>query len=144
MPSYELRDLLQGFRPPPQPAINAYSDKVVCIVGGTSGVGRAAAIQFLQFGAEEVIITCRTAAGGESARQFIETALKTGAGSSKTQPVGKLTAMELDLLEWESVKLFVGKLRKVRAGVGGLDYLILNAAVIQTRFQVSPTGWYVI
>jgi NAD(P)-dependent dehydrogenase (short-subunit alcohol dehydrogenase family) len=144
MPSYELRDLLQGFRRPAQPSIKAYSGKAICIVGGTSGVGRAAAIQFLQFGADEVIITCRTAASGMSAKQFIESALEVGAGSSDSRLVGKLTVMELDLLSWESVKLFTEKLKKVRVGVGGLDYLILNAAVIQTRFRVSSTGWYVL
>lgn len=148
MAYYHLRDLVQGFFPAAPPPQDAYAGKTVCITGSTTGSGRAAALHFLQLGAEEVIITCRSAARGTEAKAFIESKLgapnTSGLGpdaSKGRETYGKLTVMELDLLQWGSIQQFAADLKKVRAGKGGIDCIVLNAAVIQTRFTLSPTGW---
>jgi len=52
-----------------------------------------------------------------------------------------VTAMVLDMNRYSSVVAFADDLKKIRPGRGGIDFVLLNAAVIQSRFAPSPEGW---
>lgn len=106
--------------PEPLSPLGSYSNQTVVVIGGTSGLGLAAAIQFARLGASTIIITCRNATRGESAKRKI----KLAAGISWE---GKVEIMELDMIRYSSSVSFVEKLKKSCGGKGGVDCAVLNA-----------------
>ena len=153
--SWTVRDMYHGWSPLPLPAPGSFAGQTVCVVGGSTGLGLAAAEHCVNLGAAEVIITSRDAARVRVAKDRLEataaaavvpvTGTRGGGGARSTPPASptecRVTAMVLDLNRYGSVVAFADDLKKIRAGRGGIDFLLLNAAVIQSRFVPSPEGW---
>lgn len=132
-----LRDIKHAYRPMPLPPSNTFAGKVICITGSTTGLGLAAAQHFADLGAQEIILTTRNEVRGMAAEQF----LRTMAFRQKKEFRSKITVLELEMSRYSSVVAFVNKLKRVRAGAGGIDYILLNAGVIQSQYALSPEGW---
>jgi NAD(P)-dependent dehydrogenase (short-subunit alcohol dehydrogenase family) len=130
-----LRDISYAYRPLPLPLPDSFAGQTVCVVGSSTGLGLAAAKHCLNLGASEVIITCRDLARGGAAKSYLEDAA-TAVGAQ-----GCVTLMTVDLNRYESVIKFANDLKKVGAGRGGIDFILLNAAVVQSEFVRSPEGW---
>lgn len=120
--------------PIPLPPANAFAHQVAVVTGGTSGLGLAAAVHFINLGAAEVIITSRDSSRAKTALAEIER--ETG-GRSK----GRVRVMDLDMNRYASVVAFARELRKVRQGQGGVDYVVLSAGLAGVEFQVVDEGW---
>ena len=132
MASMFARRIRDKFWPEALPAGQAFAGKTVLITGGTSGLGRAAAIHFVRLGAK-IVITSRSFAHGGVMARTIET--ETGLES------GQVAVKQLDMGRYASCTAFVDELRR-EYGPKGIDYAILNAGVIQADFEESPEGWY--
>ncbi|KAI2632041.1 NAD(P)-binding protein, partial [Hypoxylon sp. NC1633] len=120
--------------PIPLPPADAFKDQVVVVTGGTSGLGLAAAVHFINLGAAEVIITSRNPSRTQKALESIER--ETG-GRSKD----RVRVMDLDMNRYASVVAFAQELQKVRQGRGGVDYVILNAGLTGVDFTLVDEGW---
>lgn len=116
----------------PLPPPGTFIGQTVLVTDDTAGLGLAAALHFAQLGAD-VIITCRTKSRGDAAKE------KTQNGAPKAQVV----VMELDMARHDSCVAFVAELKKIRAGQGGIDVVVLNAGMLTPRFIRSPEGWWV-
>lgn len=129
-----LKSLAGKFFPSTLPPPNAFSGQKVLVTGGTAGLGLAAAIHFLNLGADEVIITARSAssARAEGARQKI---LAAGRGGS-----GEVGIMELDMNSYASCVAFVDAVKGRFAATGGPDVIVFNAGVTNSQFRRSPEG----
>ncbi|KAI0837309.1 NAD(P)-binding protein [Hypoxylon sp. FL0890] len=124
---------MKWFPIPPPPA-NSFKDQIVVVTGGTSGLGLAATVHFVNLGAEEVIITSRDSTRAKNALAAIER--ETG-GCSK----GRVRVMDLDMNRYSSVVAFAREIKKVRQGRGGADYVILNAGLSGVDFKLGDEGW---
>ncbi|KAI1376095.1 NAD(P)-binding protein [Hypoxylon crocopeplum] len=120
--------------PIPLPAAGTFKDQVVVVTGGTSGLGLAAAIHFVNLSAAEVIITSRNSPRAKNALETIE---RDTAGRSR----GRVRVIDLDMNRYASVVAFAGELKKVRQGRGGVDYVVLNAGVSGVDFTITDEGW---
>ncbi|OTA83616.1 hypothetical protein M434DRAFT_24766 [Hypoxylon sp. CO27-5] len=120
--------------PIPLPPANSFKDQVVVVTGGTSGLGLAAAVHFVNLGADKVIITSRDSSHAKNALATIER--ETG-GRSKN----RVRVMDLDMSRYASVAAFAQELRKVRQGRSGVDYVILNAGLSGADFKLGDEGW---
>lgn len=132
-----FRHIHARFVPTPLPSKGAFAGQTVLVTGGTTGLGLAAAVHFLNLGAAEVIITARKAASAraEDARQEIL--------SQKDEDAeGMVTVMELDMNSYRScVALVDGLKKRFDGGKGGdLGAAVLNAGVMNGRYIRSPTG----
>lgn len=143
-----INNVVGKFIPSSLPAPDTFAGQTVLITGGTSGLGVAAAVHYLNLGAKEVIITARKASStrAEEARQSI-LAQATGKGRSKQQQQqqnkkkdGEVTVMELDMNSYGSIRAFVDSLRQKYDATGGVDVVVLNAGVMNTVFVKSPEG----
>lgn len=133
-----LKAFTGKFFPSPLPPADAFAGQKVLVTGGTAGLGLAAAIHFLNLGAEEVVITARSASSprAEGARQKILAAA--GHGSAKGA-AGKVSIMELDMNSYASCVAFVEAV-KGRFAAGGPDAIVFNAGVTNSQFRRSPEG----
>ncbi|XXG97168.1 hypothetical protein Hte_003463 [Hypoxylon texense] len=122
------------WHPIPLPPADAFKDQAVLVTGGTSGLGLAAAVHFVNLGASEVIITSRDSSRAKAALATIER--ETG-GRSKD----RVRVMDLDMSRYASVVSFAQEVKKVRQGRGGLDCVILNAGVAGVDFKLVDEGW---
>ncbi|KAI1826993.1 hypothetical protein F4861DRAFT_494685 [Xylaria intraflava] len=125
------RRILGRFIPVPLPPARTFDGKTVLIIGGTTGLGLAAAVHFARLGAS-VIITGRTESRAESAKRHIQESL----GIDQ-----EIKCMTLDLSIYESCTAFVGELKKCLPGPEALDVAVLNAGLINTHHEESPEGW---
>ncbi|KAJ3572607.1 hypothetical protein NPX13_g4992 [Xylaria arbuscula] len=116
--------------PPP----GTFKGLAALVTGGTSGLGLAAAAHLVNLGATEVIITSRDPTRSGKALETLE---KETNGRSK----GVVRVVELDMNRYDSVVGLVEEVKKVRAGKGGIDFVILNAGVIGTEFTAVDEGW---
>jgi NAD(P)-dependent dehydrogenase (short-subunit alcohol dehydrogenase family) len=98
---------------PPRPGRRRFEDKVVIITGATSGIGRAAALQFAAEGAKVAFCGRRTALGAEA-----EQAIR--------QAGGEATYIKADVLVEDEVKAFV---ERTVATYGRLDVAFNNAGI---------------
>ncbi|KAG6360257.1 hypothetical protein INS49_011313 [Diaporthe citri] len=136
-----LKAFTGKFFPTPLPAANAFAGQKVLVTGGTAGLGLAAAIHFLNLGAEEVVITARSASSprAEGARQKILAAAAAGHGSAKGA-AGKVSIMELDMNSYASCVAFVEAVKGRFGAGGGPDVIVFNAGVTNSQFRRSPEG----
>jgi NAD(P)-dependent dehydrogenase (short-subunit alcohol dehydrogenase family) len=102
-------------------------DQVVIITGGSSGMGKAMAKNFLEKGAH-VVITGRNVERLEEARQSLE------------RYGGKVLPIQMDVRDPEKVQLMVDETVKT---FGRIDHLINNAAgnFICPAEDLSIRGW---
>jgi NAD(P)-dependent dehydrogenase (short-subunit alcohol dehydrogenase family) len=103
------------------PAEQEFSRKIVLVVGGGSGIGRAAVLQLAALGAHVMIADKNV----ESARESEQMAAKT-AGSEA------VASCELDISNRESIR---GALRATIAKFGGVDSVINTAAIFLSPQQ---------
>ncbi|KAI1480768.1 NAD(P)-binding protein [Daldinia eschscholtzii] len=122
------------WNPIPLPSPDSFKDQAILVTGGTSGLGLAAAIHFINLGASEVIITSRNASRTKTALETIE---KETNGQSKD----RIRVLDLDMNSYASIVAFAQEIKKVRAGKGGIDYAVLNAGVIGIDFTLTDNGW---
>ncbi|KAK6822724.1 hypothetical protein PG987_014269 [Apiospora arundinis] len=154
--SWTIRDIYHGWNPLPLPPPGSFAGQTVCVVGGSTGLGLAAAEHCVNLGASEVIITSRDAGRVGAAKDRLErvaavkaaavtTTTTTGTGGSRSHSPHmtecRVTAMVLDMNRYSSVVAFTDALKRIRQGRGGIDFILFNAAVIQSRFAPSPEGW---
>lgn len=102
-------------------------DKIVCITGATSGIGKATAIVLSKLGAE-LILPVRNISKGKEIREEIR---------SKS-PESKINLIECDLASLKNVRIAAEKIRK---GFSRLDVLINNAGGIFQKRQLSRDGY---
>ncbi|KAI1353243.1 hypothetical protein F5Y01DRAFT_277334 [Xylaria sp. FL0043] len=127
------RRILRRFWPLPLPPAGTFDGKTVLIVGGTSGIGLAAAVHFATLSAN-VIITYRVASRGEAAKRHIEN--KVGSAHK-----GRISSLMLDMERYDSCTNFVDELKRTIPGPEGLDVAILNAGMINSHYEQSPEDW---
>jgi NAD(P)-dependent dehydrogenase (short-subunit alcohol dehydrogenase family) len=112
---------------PPRPGRRRFEDKVVAITGATSGIGRAAALQFAAEGAKVAFCGRREALGAEVERQI------KAAG-------GHALYIKADVLQEAEVKAFID--RTVTTW-GRLDVAFNNAGITIEKpvHQYSAEEW---
>jgi hypothetical protein len=98
---------------PPRPGRRRFEDKVVAITGATSGIGRAAALQFAAEGGKVAFCGRRTALGADVERQI-------------RQAGGEATYIKADVLVEDEVKAFIDR---TVATYGRLDVAFNNAGI---------------
>ncbi|KAF8819779.1 oxidoreductase, short chain dehydrogenase/reductase family protein [Cardiosporidium cionae] len=101
--------------------------KFIVLTGGTSGIGKACAIQLVQWGAT-VIIGCRDIEKGTRALAEIANA----SGNENSSKL--LSVYPLDLSELASVKKFAEQVLSLNVGI---NFLINNAGVMLPGGQVE-------
>ena len=98
--------------------------KVIIVTGGNSGLGYESVKAFAEKGAE-VILATRSIEKGETAKQQI--------GNVK----GKIVVMQLDLMDFASVKSFADNFSKKYTR---LDVLLNNAGIMTTPYFLTKDG----
>lgn len=131
-----INNLAGKFIPSSLPPADAFAGQIILVTGGTSGLGVAAAVHFLNLGAQEIIITARKASSprAEEAKRSILAQAK----RKTTEKKGEVTVMELDMNSYDSCVKLVDSLEKSYAG--GLDAVVLNAGAMNSVFVESPEG----
>lgn len=119
------------FALPSLPPPGSFKDQSILITGASGGLGLATAVHFVNLGASSVIITARSHVKGEAAKAAIEA--QTG-----TVDKGIVKIMELDMSTFASTKAFADK---VKQEVKKIDIVILNAGVLNTKFQDGKEGY---
>ena len=101
--------------------------KIVCITGGSGGIGMATARSLAEMGATVILAGRDETRGQEVARQ-----LQKAIGS------GEVYALPLDLASFASILHFA---EAFQSRFPRLDVLINNAAVLTSWFQTTPEGF---
>ncbi|KAI3393358.1 hypothetical protein diail_4396 [Diaporthe ilicicola] len=132
-----LKALTGKFFPPPLPPADAFAGQKVLVTGGTAGLGLAAAVHFLNLGADEVVITARDASSprAEGARQKILEGHGAGKGTA-----GKVSIMALDMNSYDSCVAFAEAVKGRFPATGGPDVVVFNAGVTNSQFRRSLEG----
>ncbi|MEM7375679.1 MAG: oxidoreductase [Bacteroidota bacterium] len=100
------------------------SGKVIIVTGGNSGLGYESVKAFARKGAE-VILACRNTDKGHTAKAEI--------GQTK----GNIQVMELDLMDFASIKAFSDTFKK---RYKKLDVLLNNAGIMTTPYFLTKDG----
>jgi len=103
------------------------SGKVIIVTGGNSGLGFESVKAFVEKGAD-VILASRSMENGTKAKKEIE----------KASPNGKITVIQLDLMDLTSVKNFTDDFRKK---YNRLDVLLNNAGIMTTPYFLTKNGF---
>lgn len=99
-----------------------YSNQVVAITGGNTGLGLEAARHFLRLGAAKVVLCVRTLWKGEAAADELSRSLHI----SRT----RIDVYEVDLASHASIEAFGEKLKTLHR----LDVFVQNAGILTTKF----------
>ncbi len=102
------------------------SGKVIIVTGGNSGLGFESVKAFAEKGAE-VILTSRDMNKGNEAKSEIE----------KGNVPGKIVVMQLDLMEFASIRKFADEFLKK---YDRLDVLLNNAGIMTTPYFLTKDG----
>jgi len=100
--------------------------KVIIVTGGNSGLGYESVKAFAESGAE-VVLASRSTEKGETAKTQIK----------KSNPKGKIRVMELDLMDFSSIKEFT---REFRGKYDQLNVLLNNAGIMTTPYFLTKDG----
>jgi NAD(P)-dependent dehydrogenase (short-subunit alcohol dehydrogenase family) len=100
--------------------------KVIIVTGGNSGLGYESVKAFAENGAE-VVLASRSTEKGETAKTQI----------MKSNPKGKIRVMELDLMDFSSIKEFT---REFRGKYDQLNVLLNNAGIMTTPYFLTKDG----
>jgi NAD(P)-dependent dehydrogenase (short-subunit alcohol dehydrogenase family) len=100
------------------------TEKVIIVTGGNSGLGYESVKAFAKNGAE-VILASRSIEKGETAKKTI--------GKVK----GKIVVMQLDLMDFKSIKTFAENFKK---SYTRLDVLLNNAGIMTTPYFLTKNG----
>jgi len=130
-----LDQILMRFSPVPQPPPGTFVDQTAVIVGGTGGLGLAAAVHFINLGAKQVFITSRNASRAKHALEELER-LTNGKSAEKN----KVVVMELNMASLKSVSAFAQEFADINVGGGGVDCVLLNAGVVSVKYQATKDG----
>ncbi|KAL4947712.1 hypothetical protein BDW69DRAFT_204127 [Aspergillus filifer] len=99
------------------------STKTAMITGGTSGLGYECAAQLLSNNLSHLIITSRDARKGDEALKSLR----------ERFPAADIEVWSLDMLDYESIKSFVGRCDQLNR----IDIVILNAGIVAGKFKVN-------
>jgi NAD(P)-dependent dehydrogenase (short-subunit alcohol dehydrogenase family) len=104
--------------------IGDLTGKVMIVTGGNSGLGFESVKAFARKGAE-VIMTSRSLEKGEAAK------------AAMGNPVGHIEVMQLDLMDFASIKAFVNAFKQ---NYDRLDVLLNNAGIMMTPYFQTKDG----
>ena len=116
----------------PLPPPNSLKGQHILVTGANSGLGLEASLHCLNLGANQVIITTRSASKGDEARRYLE---------ANTTGLGHVKVMHLEMGTFAGVKDFVDRLKKEESVI---DLVLLNAGVQNFPgypATVSKDGW---
>jgi NAD(P)-dependent dehydrogenase (short-subunit alcohol dehydrogenase family) len=113
--------------------MNAFKDKVVIVTGGSSGIGRAAALQFATFGAHVLITGRRAARLDEAAKDHPDIEAM---AADTSQPEDAFRTISHVIERWGRLDVLVNN-----AGAGAIMPLAeVNAERVRDIFAVNVLG----
>ena len=135
---FGLKRMLDQKWNPPKPATSSFAGKTILLTGANSGLGLEAAKKLVGLNAETLILTARTEAKGQAAKQQIEDWFKTQPRDDSAKAT-KIIPMVLSMTSFAAVQEFVGMLKAQFPG--GIDAAILNAGMMNAKYIQSNDGW---
>lgn len=120
---------------PPHDFQTSFAGKTVLVTGANTGLGFEAAAKYAVQDAEKLILAVRTVSKGEEAKQRILERIGRNGVNKETS----IVVMQVDLLDYTSVKNFVGRLERETPH---LDVALLNAGLGNPDFRTSPVTGY--
>ncbi|KZO93402.1 NAD(P)-binding protein [Calocera viscosa TUFC12733] len=122
---------------PDLPKNTTLESRSVLITGSNVGLGYSAALLSLQLGASPVYLAVRTLPKGDKARE----ALLADPVVKEKNPNAVVKVYQLDMSTWDGVTSFASKFIADRKAAGeSLDVAMLNAGIMNTAYEVAPTG----
>lgn len=118
----------------PDIRVPQFADSAVLIVGGTSGVGLASAIQFAQAGVPRIGLVGRNAERGEQARQAVLARVPAALVSGDRHAGAQVHFIQGDANDLAQARRIVDD---ARAQLGGVDVL-LNSTMDMSRYRPEP------
>ncbi|TVY82584.1 Short-chain dehydrogenase/reductase tropG, partial [Lachnellula suecica] len=114
------------FALPSLPPPDSFRGKSILITGGTSGLGLAAAVHYINLGAASVTITARTEFKGLAAVREIE------------RLTGKKETARFMLLDMSTFATTMSFVRLVKEEGKEYDTILLNAGIVNRAFKLGP------
>lgn len=112
-------------KPRPPPSSTSLAGQTAIVTGSNIGIGLESVRIFLDYGLSHVILAVRSVEKGERA----------AAPLRKAHSKAKIEVWSLDMLSYESIQRFVQSCATLQR----LDIVILNAAVGEPEFKISPS-----
>lgn len=110
----------------PIPKGTSVAGQTAIITGANAGLGFHCAETLLDMGLSHLILGVRTVSKGEAAAEQLK----------QKHPRANIEVWQVDMLEYKSVQAFAKKCESLSR----IDFVILNAGVIETKFKLSPHG----
>lgn len=117
----------------PNPTGINLQGQTAIITGANTGMGFETARQLLALGLSNLILAVRNISKGETAKNI----LLADSEVQAKNPNALITVMQLDMDDYNSVKLFAAK---VKVQVPDLHRLVLNAGIALLKLERSPSG----
>lgn len=113
----------------PKDTRTSFDGRTIIVTGANVGLGLEAALKFVQFGAQRVILAVRTLSKGDEAKKQIE---------AKTGRTNVLEVWHLDMLDYTSIKSFANRATRE---LERIDIACLNAGVVMESYKEGPYGY---
>ncbi|KAI1461933.1 NAD(P)-binding protein [Annulohypoxylon moriforme] len=113
-------------KPEKPPKTTDLTGKVALITGSNTGLGFEAAKQMLELRLSHLIIAVRSSAKGEAAAEKLRTQF----------PKATIEVMLVDMSRYDSIQDFA---RRVEVQVPRLDIVILNAGIMNLKYNTVPS-----
>ncbi|KXG50322.1 Short-chain dehydrogenase/reductase SDR [Penicillium griseofulvum] len=101
--------------------------KTAVITGATAGIGLETARQLLKLHVSHLIIAVRSVSKGEACKRELQ----------RLNPHAKITVLELDMDNYQSVQRFA---KALKLKVPSVNILLLNAGIGLLKLERSPSG----